>query len=138
MISTAHKFLIVAVLFVFAAACSGDAQGEKAGVPKPSATPGKGFTAADVAKLKWIEGTWRGMDGDKPFFERYRIEETAMVVEAKSARRPARSPIVVFSSCLRFPVRETISALNGRTTAPGEPSWNGPPLRISRRGRRFT
>ena len=48
---------------------------------KPEATPAKGFTKADVAKLKWIEGTWRGMDGDKPFFERYRIEETAMVVE---------------------------------------------------------
>lgn len=81
MISTTYKVLIVAVLFVFAAACSGDAQGEKAGAPNPSATPGKNFTAADVAKLKWIEGTWRGMDGDKPFFERYRIEETAMVVE---------------------------------------------------------
>jgi len=46
------------------------------------ATPGNNFTTADVAKLKWIEGTWRGMDGDKPFFERYKIEESAMVVES--------------------------------------------------------
>ena len=45
------------------------------------ATPAKNFTAADVAKLKWIEGTWRGMDGDKPFFERYKIEGTTMVVD---------------------------------------------------------
>ena len=48
---------------------------------KPAATPSNKFTPADVAKLKWIEGTWRGMDGDKPFYERYKIEETAMVVE---------------------------------------------------------
>lgn len=81
MFNTASRLLIVAVLFGFAAACSGHAQKEKSEVADPPATPGKTFTAADVAKLKWIEGTWRGMDGDKPFFERYRIEETAMVVE---------------------------------------------------------
>ena len=39
-------------------------------------TPSKKFTAADVAKLKWIEGTWRGMDGDKPFTARVPIEYT--------------------------------------------------------------
>ena len=44
--------------------------------------PAKNVTPADIAKLKWIEGTWRGMDGEKPFFERYTIEETAMVVES--------------------------------------------------------
>jgi hypothetical protein len=49
------------------------------------ATPSKEFTAADVAKLKWIEGTWRCMNGDKPFYERYKIEETAMVVETLKA-----------------------------------------------------
>ena len=35
-----------------------------------------------MAKLKWIEGTWKGMDGDKPFYERYRFEGTSMVVES--------------------------------------------------------
>jgi len=49
--------------------------------PDTQSTPSKKFTAADVAKLKWIEGSWRGMDGDKPFYERYKIEATAMVVE---------------------------------------------------------
>jgi hypothetical protein len=48
-------------------------------------TPSKKFTAADVAKLKWIEGTWRCMNGEKPFYERYKIEETAMVVESLKA-----------------------------------------------------
>jgi len=48
-------------------------------------TPSNKFTAADIAKLKWIEGTWRGMDGDKPFYERYKIEGTALVVEGLNA-----------------------------------------------------
>lgn len=43
--------------------------------------PASNLTPADIAKLKWIEGTWRGMDGDKPFYERYKVEDTAMIVE---------------------------------------------------------
>jgi hypothetical protein len=41
--------------------------------PKP--IPAK-LTAADLEKLRWIEGTWRGTGGgvEKPFFERYRFE----------------------------------------------------------------
>jgi hypothetical protein len=88
-ITNTNKLFIIAVLFVFAATCShneadqeGRAIGANTPVPQVQATPSRSFTAADVAKLKWIEGTWRGMDGDKPFFERYRIEETAMVVES--------------------------------------------------------
>src|SRR4029079_13608872 len=44
-------------------------------------TPAR-VTDADVAKLKWLEGTWKGMDGDKPFYERYRFEGSSMVVES--------------------------------------------------------
>jgi hypothetical protein len=34
------------------------------------------FTKADLAKLRWIEGTWRGSGADQPaFFERYRFED---------------------------------------------------------------
>jgi hypothetical protein len=41
---------------------------------QPKLTPAK-LTAADLEKLRWIEGTWRGTgDADKPFFERYRFE----------------------------------------------------------------
>ncbi len=48
---------------------------------KPAAGPGK-FSEADIAKLKWIEGTWRGT-GEKqpPFFERYSFEGPTMIVE---------------------------------------------------------
>ena len=53
--------------------------------PSAQSTPSNKFTTADIAKLKWIEGTWKGMDGDKPFYERYKIEETAMVVESLKA-----------------------------------------------------
>src|ERR1041384_5432310 len=54
-------------LFAFAA-CNAD----------PAQT--KKFTAADVQKLRWIEGTWRGTgDIDKPFFERYRFESDSVL-----------------------------------------------------------
>lgn len=47
----------------------------------PSATPGK-FSEANIAKLKWIEGTWRGTsEKQPPFFERYHFEGTTMIVE---------------------------------------------------------
>src|SRR5262245_3805868 len=71
----------VGASFIFAG-CSGlKVANIDVGPAAAQATPSKKFTAADIAKLKWIEGTWRGMDGDKPFYERYKIEETAMVVE---------------------------------------------------------
>src|SRR6185503_4650765 len=48
---------------------------------KPPSTTN--FTTADIAKLKWIEGTWRGSGVDQtPFFERYRFEnETTLAVD---------------------------------------------------------
>ena len=42
------------------------------------------FTTADIAKLKWLEGTWRGSGVDQaPFFERYRFEnESTLAVDS--------------------------------------------------------
>jgi hypothetical protein len=83
--STTLVFVVITFSFI-AAACSkaqvanGDNQ-----PPLAQATPSNKFTAADIAKLKWIEGIWRGMDGDKPFYERYKLEETALVVEGLKA-----------------------------------------------------
>src|SRR2546423_2712618 len=47
-------------------------------------TPRAGLTTADIAKLHWIEGTWRGTgDVEHPFFERYRIEnESTLAVDS--------------------------------------------------------
>src|SRR5688572_33094415 len=44
----------------------------------------KKFTAADISKLRWIEGTWRGSGVDQaPFFERYRFEnESTLAVDS--------------------------------------------------------
>jgi hypothetical protein len=53
-------------LFAFATCCSALAQTKK-------------ITAADLKKLRWIEGTWRGTGGDKPFFERYRFESDSVL-----------------------------------------------------------
>ena len=77
--------LTLITVSLIAAACSNQVANRDGQQPAAQATPSNKFTAADVAKLKWIEGTWRGMDGDKPFYERYRIEETAMVVEVLKA-----------------------------------------------------
>ena len=76
---------IITVSFI-AAACS-NAQPANSAIqePRPQPTPSNKFTDTDIAKLKWIEGTWRGMDGDKPFYERYKIEQTVLVVEGLNA-----------------------------------------------------
>jgi hypothetical protein len=49
---------------------------------KTTAKP-KMLTVADLQKLRWIEGSWRGSGVDQPFFnERYRFEnETTLAVD---------------------------------------------------------
>ena len=41
------------------------------------------LTPADLSKLRWIEGAWKGTgDIEKPFYERYRFEsDSVMLVE---------------------------------------------------------
>ena len=82
-----HMFVlaVIGVSFIVAGCSSAQVAKPDSQPPVAQSTPSKKFTAADVAKLKWIEGAWRGMDGDKPFYERYKIEETAMVVESLKA-----------------------------------------------------
>jgi len=78
--------LAIVIISLIAAAWS-NPQIANSAIQEPIAqpTPSNKFTAADIAKLKWIEGTWRGMDGDKPFYERYKIDKTALVVEGLNA-----------------------------------------------------
>lgn len=49
--------------------------------PKPAVTPSNQITEADVAKLKWLEGTWKGTGGQKPFYERIRFDGPTMIIE---------------------------------------------------------
>ena len=53
--------------------------GAKSGGPR---TPAKNLTADDIAKIKWLVGTYRGLGADKPFFNRYRLEGTTLKVQS--------------------------------------------------------
>ena len=67
----------VALVVLLFAAChrSPDAQTNR--------SDAKTFSTADIAKLRWLEGTWRGSGVDQaPFFERYRFEnESTLAVD---------------------------------------------------------
>jgi hypothetical protein len=65
--------LMLVLLFSFAA-CNR----EQPHAPKP-----KTLTAADLQKLRWIEGSWRGTGVNQPpFFEQYRFEnDTTLAVD---------------------------------------------------------
>jgi hypothetical protein len=77
---TAFLLLLVATFLVGHVQSARQAQ--PAQVPQPPET--KKFSASDLEKLRWVEGTWRGSgDVDAPFFERYRFEsETTLAVDA--------------------------------------------------------
>ena len=70
------KTTLLSVIFILliGVACMSDLAGQS----QP-----KKLTAADLQKLRWIEGTWRGTgEVDKPFFERYRFEgDTTLLVD---------------------------------------------------------
>ncbi|MBK8465553.1 MAG: hypothetical protein IPL32_06945 [Chloracidobacterium sp.] len=53
-------------------------------VPPPvTANWKKDVTPADIARIKWLEGTWRGSgEGEEGFYERYKFEDTSLIVES--------------------------------------------------------
>ena len=66
--------------------------GAQSAPPKP-----KTLTAADLQKLRWIEGSWRGSgDQQAPFFERYRFEnETTLAVDTLEADKVTDTTLFV-------------------------------------------
>jgi hypothetical protein len=60
-------------------ACSAEQPKNTAPTPRP--TPSDKYTAADVAKLKWLEGTWRETAGGKTIYGRYHFVGTTLLVE---------------------------------------------------------
>jgi hypothetical protein len=72
--------LAIVSLMMFFACSRKPAANKNADPPAPMRTH---FTTDDMAKLRWIEGTWRGTgDVEKPFYERYRFEnDSTLVVE---------------------------------------------------------
>lgn len=85
-----HRIRIfVAIIAVALVLCvAGCAQKPSAAPVQSSATPSKpilkSITPADLVKLRWIEGSWRGTgEIDKPFYERYKFEtDTTLAVES--------------------------------------------------------
>ena len=69
-------FAVLLVLLFAACQRSPDAQTNRSGA--------RNFSTADLSKLRWIEGTWRGSGVDQaPFFERYRFEnESTLAVDS--------------------------------------------------------
>lgn len=91
MLTRAQNLLFMAAIITVAALFNTEAGvGTKAVVNRAQEGQSKqtqqSFTASDLKKLRWIEGTWRGIgDVDKPFFERYHFEnESTLVVESFS------------------------------------------------------
>ena len=76
------RFLFV---FVFAAlltisSCSSTVPSSTPGPASPTQTA-KRFSPAELAKLRWIEGSWRGTgDVETPFYERYHFENDSTLV----------------------------------------------------------
>jgi hypothetical protein len=80
--------MLVTGLTVLNLSCGAGTAGNPSPNQPPAASsqspPTKRFTPADLAKLRWIEGSWRGTgDVEKPFFERYHFEnESTLVTES--------------------------------------------------------
>lgn len=74
---TTRKITIATLLLLLFTACHRSSNTQ---TNPPVATK---FTTADIARLKWLEGTWRGSGVDQaPFFERYRFEnESTLAVD---------------------------------------------------------
>src|SRR5262245_36603833 len=65
------RFSLGLIIFVAITACSGRSQ---------NSSPSAKLTPADLQKLRWIEGSWRGTGvNQKPFFERYRFESDSVL-----------------------------------------------------------
>src|SRR4030095_14663070 len=83
-ILTISVIIVVATIFSSILGCARQSSGDSAAAnPAPSPTP-KSITAADLQKLRWIEGSWRGTGVNQPpFFERYRFEsDTVLAVDS--------------------------------------------------------
>ena len=74
--------LIVGTLLLISGCAQTGSKTIPQATPSPSVT-GRTFSSADLKKLRWIEGTWRGTGGGvAPFVERYKFEsDTTLAVE---------------------------------------------------------
>ena len=84
----ALRRVLLLALLVSLAGCAGMKSAPVAqNAASPAAAPlpvPKQITPAELAKLRWIEGSWRGTGGGvPPFFERYKFEnDSTLLVES--------------------------------------------------------
>ena len=80
--------LLIVITLSTVIGCASKPSATSANAPAPQSTPPPvtpaKLTAADLQKLRWIEGTWRGTGVNQPaFFERYRWEnDTTLAVDS--------------------------------------------------------
>jgi hypothetical protein len=77
------SFTLAIGALLLMAACSKNTGGTgKQNTVSSTPTPGH-FSTGDLARLRWIEGSWRGSGVDQaPFYERYHFEnDSTLVVE---------------------------------------------------------
>jgi hypothetical protein len=78
------------------------------------------LTAADLAHLRWIEGTWRGAgSGQAPFYERYRFaDDSTLLVESF-----ADSTLGTVTDATRFELRGgRVTSVPGTTQSGATPA----------------
>ena len=92
--------LLCAAMMFAAAACSDTGTSAPSAKPQSANAPGQSsqsspgsksggsrtaasnLTADDIAKIKWLVGSYRGLGAEKPFFNRYRLEGTTLKVQS--------------------------------------------------------
>lgn len=58
-------------MLISGSACSSGKEKEQ--IPDGAPADTMPYQKSDLLKIKWIEGKWRGMDKDQPFYEIYRF-----------------------------------------------------------------
>jgi hypothetical protein len=85
--------LVLMLLSLLATICLSDGGRRTSAVnlTRARATPAnldKNFDTADLKRLRWIEGTWRGTGGEAPFYERYKFEnDSTLAVETLAGEK---------------------------------------------------
>ena len=68
------KALLLALFFTCTLiACTKPSGEGKTDTPPPSDNEPVSYAPRDLQKIKWIEGNWKGMDGENAFYEIYRL-----------------------------------------------------------------
>jgi len=102
MSSQMFRFVFVLAALLSISSCTRTAPSSTS-VPASPTPAAKRFSTADLAKLRWIEGSWRGTgDVEAPFYERYHFEnDSTLVVDSFADEKFSK-----ISEASRFELKE--------------------------------